>query len=69
MQYAVVIERARSNYSAFVPELPGCIATGKTVAAVKKNIAAAIRLHLSGLDQDEASGSRTARIARHRLKR
>jgi predicted RNase H-like HicB family nuclease len=35
MRYAVVIEKGRGNYSAYVPELPGCVAAGKTVAAVE----------------------------------
>jgi len=47
-----VIERARSNYSAFVPNLPGCVATGATVKEVERNLREAIRLHLRGLQED-----------------
>lgn len=49
MRYAVVIEKANGNYSAYVPDLPGCVATGKTVAAVEEEIRAAIRFHIDGL--------------------
>lgn len=53
MRYAVVIEKANGNYSAYVPDLPGCIATGETVEAVGREIRAAIRFHIEGLRADE----------------
>jgi len=51
MQYAIVIETApgSSNYSAYVPDLPGCITTGCTIEEVKHNMQEAIELHLEGL--------------------
>ena len=52
MRYAVVIEKAGSNYSAYVPDLPGCVATGETVAAVETEIRDAIRFHIEGLQAD-----------------
>jgi len=52
MRYAVVIEKANGNYSAYVPDLPGCVATGKTVAAVEEEIRIAIRFHIEGLKTD-----------------
>jgi predicted RNase H-like HicB family nuclease len=52
MRYVVVIEKAEGNYSAFVPDLPGCVATGATVAAVEDEIRAAIRFHIDGLRAD-----------------
>jgi len=52
MRYAVVIERADGNYSAYVPDLPGCVATGETVAKVEHEIREAIRFHLEGLKAD-----------------
>jgi predicted RNase H-like HicB family nuclease len=52
MRYAIVIEKARRNYSAFVPDLPGCVATGATVKEVERNIRDAVRLHLKGLRED-----------------
>jgi predicted RNase H-like HicB family nuclease len=52
MRYAVVIEQAKGNYSAYVPDLPGCVATGATVEAVEQEIRAAIRFHIEGLKAD-----------------
>ena len=52
MRYAVVIEKAESNYSAYVPDLPGCIATGATIAEVEQNIREAISFHIEGLRAD-----------------
>jgi predicted RNase H-like HicB family nuclease len=46
MRYAVVIEKAEGNYSAYVPDLPGCVATGDTVASVEHEIREAIRFHI-----------------------
>ncbi|MBU0751719.1 MAG: type II toxin-antitoxin system HicB family antitoxin [Gammaproteobacteria bacterium] len=52
MRYAVVIERAAGNFSAYVPDLPGCIATGKTFGDTEVEIRAAIAFHLDGLRED-----------------
>jgi len=52
MRYAVVIEKADGNYSSYVPDLPGCVATGATVAAVEAEIRDAIRFHIEGLKAD-----------------
>jgi predicted RNase H-like HicB family nuclease len=52
MRYAVLIQKMDNNYSAYVPDLPGCIATGETVAAVKAEIRDAIRFHIDGLTED-----------------
>lgn len=52
MRYAVVIEKAKSNYSAYVPDLPGCVATGKTRASVERRIREAIRFHIDGIRAD-----------------
>jgi predicted RNase H-like HicB family nuclease len=52
MRYAVVIENAGSNFSAYVPDLPGCIATGETVEATEQAIREAILFHLEGLRDD-----------------
>ena len=52
MRYAVVIEQAEGNYSAYVPDLPGCVATGPTATAVAHEIREAIRFHLNGLRED-----------------
>ena len=52
MRYAVVIQKANGNYSAYVPDLPGCVATGGTVATVENEIREAIRFHIDGLRAD-----------------
>ena len=52
MKYAVIIEAGERNYSAYVPDLPGCIATGKTVEEVKQLIREGIAFHLEGLRDD-----------------
>ena len=52
MRYAIVIEQAAANYSAYVPDLPGCVATGATVEEVEQQIREAISFHLEGLRED-----------------
>ncbi len=51
-RFLVVVERAGSNYSAYAPDLPGCIATGDTVDETRRNMQEAIELHLRGLKED-----------------
>ena len=52
MRYAIVIEKAEGNYSAYVPDLPGCVATGATVAETEAEIREAIVFHLEGMRED-----------------
>jgi predicted RNase H-like HicB family nuclease len=52
MRYAIVIEKAEGNFSAYVPDLPGCVATGATVSEVEAEIREAITFHLEGLRED-----------------
>ena len=52
MRYAIVIEKANANYSAYVPDLPGCVATAATVHEVENEIREAIRFHIEGLKED-----------------
>jgi predicted RNase H-like HicB family nuclease len=52
MRYAVLIERGPKSYGTYVPDLPGCVAVGRTTAEVKKLITAAVPLHLEGLRED-----------------
>jgi predicted RNase H-like HicB family nuclease len=52
MRYAIVIENAGSNYSAYVPDLPGCIATGESLAVTEQAIREAIEFHLDGMRED-----------------
>jgi predicted RNase H-like HicB family nuclease len=79
MRDAIIIEKANGNYSAYVPDLRGCLATGETVDAVEAEIRDAIRFHIDGLKEDglpvpaptsiadyvEARGAAAAR--RHKL--
>ena len=51
-RYAIVIERAPSNYAAYVPDLPGCVATGATVEETESLMREAIELHLEGMRED-----------------
>ena len=51
-RYAIVIERAEANFSAYVPDLPGCVATGVTVGEVESEIREAIAFHIEGLRED-----------------
>jgi predicted RNase H-like HicB family nuclease len=52
-RYAIVIEKAPSNYSAaYVPDLPGCVATGATVEETESLLREAIELHLKGMRED-----------------
>ncbi|MGH7998737.1 MAG: type II toxin-antitoxin system HicB family antitoxin [Brasilonema sp.] len=52
MRYAIVIEKATNNYSAYVPDLPGCVATGLTIEETKEQIKEAIAFHLEGLREE-----------------
>jgi len=51
-RYAVVIEQGPDNLSAYVPDLPGCVTTGKTVEEIERNIREAIGFHLEGMRED-----------------
>lgn len=55
MRYAIVIEKAATNFSAYVPDLPGCIATGDSIEDVESRIREAIEFHLEGLRADGLS--------------
>ncbi|RBP07086.1 putative RNase H-like HicB family nuclease [Roseiarcus fermentans] len=52
MRYAVVIEKGERNYSAYVPDLPGCVSVGDTLEEVKAEIREAIEFHLEGMRED-----------------
>ena len=52
MKYTVVIERAPNNYAAYVPDLPGCVATATTREAVLEEIRGAIEFHIEGMRED-----------------
>lgn len=52
MRFAIVIEKTPNNYSAYVPDLPGCIATGASLEEIEANIREAIEFHLDGMRED-----------------
>ena len=52
MRYAIVIEKANGNYSAYVPDMPGCVATGRSVSDIRREIREAIEFHIEGLRED-----------------
>lgn len=52
MRYAMIIEPGEHNFSAYLPDLPGCVATGKTIEELRYNMTAAIELHLQGMRED-----------------
>ena len=51
-RFLVVIEKANDNYSAYSPDLPGCVATGDTYEEAESNMHEALKLHLEGLEED-----------------
>lgn len=65
MRYAVVIEKAGDNYSAYVPDLPGCIATGATVKETETEIRQAIRFHIDGMREDGLSVPQPSSLAEY----
>ena len=52
MKYVVLIEKAASNYSAYLPDLPGCVATGASVEETLTNMRSAVEMHVEGLRED-----------------
>ena len=58
MKYLIIIEKANKNYSAYIPDVPGCIATGKTIEETKKNMKEALDMHLEGLAEDGVTSPR-----------
>jgi predicted RNase H-like HicB family nuclease len=52
MRYAIVIENAGPNFSAYVPDLPGCVATGSSIAEVEREIREAIEIHIEGMREN-----------------
>jgi predicted RNase H-like HicB family nuclease len=52
MRFAIVIEKTENNYAAYVPDLPGCVATGMTLEETEQQIREAIEFHIRGLRED-----------------
>jgi predicted RNase H-like HicB family nuclease len=51
-QFLIVVEKTDGNYSAYLPDLPGCVATGETREEVERNIREAVKMHVRGLEED-----------------
>jgi predicted RNase H-like HicB family nuclease len=51
-RFLIVFEKANGNYSAYSPDLPGCVATGKTREETERNMQAAVEMHLQGMLED-----------------
>ena len=66
-RFLIVIEKANSNYSAYSPDLPGCVATGKTMKKTEENMAEAIRMHIKGIIQDYQPVPKSRSIAEYIL--
>jgi predicted RNase H-like HicB family nuclease len=65
MRYAIVIERAGNNFSGYVPDLPGCIATGATVEETETELLAAIQFHLNGLRENGVAAPNGASVVEY----
>lgn len=52
LKYLVVVEKGKRNYSAYIPDLPGCVAAGRTKDEVEKNIRSAVKMHVEGMKED-----------------
>ena len=64
-RFLVIIEPGQRNYSAYVPDLPGCIATGKTLEEVKSNMREAINMHIQGMIEDNDPIPTSASVAEY----
>lgn len=64
-RFLVVIEKADGNYSAYSPDLPGCVATGKTRGQTERNMHTAIEMHVRGLCEDKLPIPRPRSVAEY----
>ena len=64
-KYLVIIEKADKNYAAYVPDLPGCVAAGKTIEETEKLIHKAIQLHIKGMKEDNLPIPQASTIAEY----
>lgn len=61
--YLIIIEKVNNNYSAYLPDVPGCVATGKTLSEVKRRIRKALQYHIIGLQEDGLPIPKPAAVA------
>ena len=66
-RYLVIIEKSPSSFSAYTPDLPGCVAIGETIEEVEERFHAALRLHLDGLEKDDLPFPKSATMAEYLL--
>ncbi len=64
-RFLIVIEKAENNYSAYSPDLPGCVATGATIAEVEKNMQEAVEMHIQGMREDKLPIPKSTAIAEY----
>lgn len=64
-KFLIVIEKTDNNYSSYSPDLPGCVATGKTIEETEKNMYEAIEMHLKGLKEDNIPVPKSSSIAEY----
>ena len=64
-RFLIVIEKANNNYSAYCPDLPGCIATGRTREETERNMHAAVEMHIQGLREDHIPIPKSVALAEY----
>ena len=64
-RFLIVIEKANGNYSAYCPDLPGCVATGKTREETERNMHEAVQMHLQGMIEDKIAIPENATLAEY----
>lgn len=62
IKFAVIVEKGEHNFSAYSPDLPGCVSTGSTIQEAKENMREAILFHLEGLKEDSQTLPSTASV-------
>jgi predicted RNase H-like HicB family nuclease len=64
-RFLIVIEKANGNYSAYCPDLPGCVATGKTREETERNMHEAVEMHIQGMLQDKLPIPKSMAVAEY----
>ena len=64
-RFLIVIEKANDNYSAYCPDLPGCVATGKTREETERNMHEAVQMHIQGMIEDDTPIPENATFAEY----
>ena len=64
-RFLIIIEKAKGNYSAYCPDLPGCVATGKTREETERNMHEAVEMHVQGMIQDKIPVPESVSVAEY----